>query len=95
MPDASVLDFNKYRTFNIEKIIQVFAYIQKHAGTEDKLEIIKYLFFADRLNLRRLFFLISMDVYYALKLGPVASNSLNVLNKEGDLYFVDRTCTPC
>jgi hypothetical protein len=26
-----------------------------------------------------------MDVYYALKLGPVASNALNVLNKE-DIY---------
>jgi hypothetical protein len=50
MTDAGALDFNKYRSFNIEKIIQVFAYIQKYAGTQDKLEIIKYLFFADRLN---------------------------------------------
>jgi hypothetical protein len=69
MTDADTLDFNKYRSFNIEKIIQVFAYIQKHAGTEDKLEIIKYLSFADRLNLRRHFFLISMDYIMRLNWG--------------------------
>jgi hypothetical protein len=72
---------NKYSHFNIEKIIQVLAYIQRKTGTQSKLEMIKYLFFADRVNIRRHFSFISKDYYYALKLGPVASETLDVLDK--------------
>ena len=72
---------NKYGFFNIEKIIQVFYYIQKHSDTYSKLELIKFLFFADRIHVRKHFSFISVDNYYALKYGPVASNSLDVLNK--------------
>jgi hypothetical protein len=71
---------NKYSHFNIEKIIQVLAYIQKKTGTQSKLELIKYLFLADRVNIRRHFSFISRDYYYALKLGPVASETLDVLD---------------
>ena len=78
------MNLEKYQHFNIEKIIQIFAYIQKKAETYSKLELIKYLFFADRYNLRRNLSLISLDNYYAMKLGPVASTSLNVLKKEMD-----------
>jgi hypothetical protein len=72
---------NKYSHFNLEKIIQVLAYIQRKTGTQSKLELIKYLFFADRVNIRRHFSFISKDYYYALKLGPVASETLDVLDK--------------
>ena len=72
---------NKYLFLNIEKIVQVFFYIQKFAGTYNKLEMIKYLFFSDRINIREHFSFISLDTYVALKYGPAASNSLNILNK--------------
>jgi hypothetical protein len=75
---------NKYSHFNIEKIIQVLAYIQKKTGARSKLELIKYLFFADRVNIRRHFFFISRDYYYALKLGPVASETLDVLDRHDE-----------
>jgi hypothetical protein len=89
---------NKYSHFNIEKIIQVLAYIQKKTGTQSKLELIKYLFFADRINIRRHFSFISRDYYYALKLGPVASETLDVLDKhdeylnypENELQLLDK-----
>jgi len=78
------LILNKYNFFNIEKAVQVFYYIQKHSETKSKLELVKYLFFADRIHLRKHFSLISLDNYVALKFGPVASNSLDVLNNEID-----------
>jgi hypothetical protein len=75
---------NRYSHFNIEKIIQVLAYIQKKTGAQSKLKLIKYLFFADRVNIRRHFSFISRDYYYALKLGPVASETLDVLDKHDE-----------
>jgi uncharacterized phage-associated protein len=74
------LDFRKYHYFDYEKTIQLLAYIQKKANTTDKLALIKLLFFADRMHLRRYSSLISHDVYYALKNGPAASKTLNILN---------------
>jgi hypothetical protein len=79
-----IKSLNRYSHFNIEKIIQVLAYIQKKTGTKSKLELIKYLFFADRVNIRRHFSFISRDYYYALKLGPVASETLDVLDKHDE-----------
>jgi hypothetical protein len=76
---------NKYLFLNIEKIVQIFSYIQKHSETTSKLELIKYLFFADRINIRKYFSFISLDNYVALKYGPVASNSLDILNNTKDI----------
>jgi len=78
------LILNRYNFFSIEKTVQIFYYIQKHSRTTSKLELIKFLFFADRIHLRKYFSLISLDNYVALKYGPVASNSLDVLNNEID-----------
>jgi uncharacterized phage-associated protein len=75
---------NKYFFLNIEKIVQIFSYIQKHSKATSKLELIKYLFFADRINIRKHFSFISLDNYVALKYGPVASNSLDILNNTKD-----------
>jgi len=75
---------NKYYFLNIEKIVQIFFYIQKSTRTTSKLELIKYLFFADRINIRKHFSFISLDTYVALKYGPVASSSLDILNKSRD-----------
>jgi hypothetical protein len=74
-------NLNQYSHFNIEKIIQVLAYIQRKTGARSKLELIKYLFFVDRLHIRRHFSFVSKDFYYALKLGPAASETLDVLDK--------------
>jgi len=73
---------NKYALINIEKIVQIFYFIQQRTNVTSKLELIKFLFFADRINIREHFSLISLDTYVAMKFGPVASNSLDVLNKE-------------
>jgi hypothetical protein len=75
---------SKYAFLNIEKIIQIFYYIQQRADVTSKLELIKFLFFGDRINIREHFSLISLDTYVAMKYGPVASNSLNILNKKND-----------
>jgi hypothetical protein len=72
---------NKYQFLNIEKIVQIFSYIQRRADTTSKLELIKYLFFADRINIRKHFSFISLDRYVALENGPAASSALDILNK--------------
>jgi hypothetical protein len=72
---------NKYQFLNIEKIVQIFSYIQRYAETTNKLELIKYLFFADRINIRKHFSFISLDCYFALENGPAGSSSLDILNK--------------
>jgi len=75
------LRLNRYCYLNIEKIIQIFYYLQKYSKTNSKLEIIKLLFFADRINIREYYSLISLDTYVALAHGPVASIALNIINK--------------
>jgi hypothetical protein len=77
-----VAQVNTYSHFNVGKIIQTLAYIQRKTGADSKTDLIKYLFFADRVNIRRYFSSISQDYYYALKLGPIASETLDVLNKD-------------
>jgi hypothetical protein len=77
---------SKYAFLNIEKIVQIFYYIQKRADVTSKLELIKFLFFGDRINIREHFSLISLDTYVAMKYGPVASNSLDILNKKNDRF---------
>jgi hypothetical protein len=47
-----MFDLIKFQSFNIEKIIQALAYIQRKIKITDKLKLIKILFFADRLHLR-------------------------------------------
>jgi hypothetical protein len=74
----------RYHSFNPEKVLQALGYIQRETGVSDTLQLIKYLFFADRLHLRRYLSFISKDAYYALKNGPAASQTLNLLNKQGE-----------
>jgi uncharacterized phage-associated protein len=84
-----MIDFRKYQEFNIEKIVQIFGYIQKRTKIKDKLILLKLLFFADRLHLRRHFSLITLDTYYALRNGPAASGAINVINKNRDYLDID------
>jgi hypothetical protein len=82
--DQNLNGLNKYFFLNIEKIVQIFSYIQKYSQTTSKIELIKYLFFADRINIRKHFAFISFDNYVALKYGPAASTSLDILNHTKD-----------
>jgi uncharacterized phage-associated protein len=75
-----MIDFRKYQYFDYERTVQLLGYIQRKSESTDKLTLIKLLFFADRIHLRRHFSLISHDVYYALRNGPAASKTLNMLN---------------
>lgn len=77
----NMTNFVKYRFFSIEKTVQIFYYIQKLSRVFSKLDLIKLLFFADRIHIRRHYSFISLDTYIAMKNGPVASGALDVLNK--------------
>jgi uncharacterized phage-associated protein len=79
--DSSSINFSARASCLYFINIHLFYYIQKHSDTNSKLELIKYLFFADRIHARKHFSFISVDNYFALKYGPVASSSLYVLNK--------------
>ncbi len=62
-------------------VLEAFYYLAKKIDAPiDKLAAIKLLFFADRYHIRKYGRLISDDVYFALPHGPVASNSLDILN---------------
>lgn len=62
-------------------ILESFYYLAKKLESPiDKLAAVKLLFFADRYHLRKYGRLISDDTYYALPHGPVASNSLDIIN---------------
>jgi len=70
---------NKY---NHQKGVQATNYIlTKLGGREDKTKVIKLLWAADRYHLRKYGRLVSNDTYYALKKGPVASQTLDIINR--------------
>jgi uncharacterized phage-associated protein len=79
----------KHNGFNVEKIIQVLAYIQKKTDSTDKLKLMELLFFADRYHLREFSSFISSDIYYALRSGPVAYGTLNVINCYENCIYID------
>jgi uncharacterized phage-associated protein len=76
-----MVNWKRFHSFDIEKIIQVLAYIQQKTECLDKLKLIKLLFFADRMHLRKYLSFISFDIYYALRSGPAASKTLDVINR--------------
>ncbi len=70
---------NKY---NYKKGVQATNYIiSRLGGGVDKVKVIKLLWAADRYHLRKYARLVSNDTYYALKKGPVASQTLDIINR--------------
>lgn len=67
-------------------ILAALQYIQnkKVKESEYRITLLKHLFFADRFHLRRYGIPLSNDNYFALKNGPVASYTANILEKNGD-----------
>lgn len=70
------------KSFNIERIIQSLAFLQHESDTSSYMKLIKLMFFADRLHLRRYGHLFTYDDYKAMKLGPVGSQTKDVISKE-------------
>jgi hypothetical protein len=72
--------------FSVPKILQALYYIQGKAppGNQDRFNIVyllKMMFFSDRHHLRHFGITATCDDYYAMKLGPVASFTLDILKK--------------
>ena len=63
-------------------ILQAVYYLSTKLGTIDKLHAIKYFYFADKYHLMKYSRMITNDTYYAMKMGPVASNVKNILSND-------------
>ncbi len=67
----------------IKKPVQTINYLVRLANAPvDKMKIIKLIWLADRLHLRKYGRTIVGDTYYAMKHWPVASGILNICNKD-------------
>jgi len=71
---------------SVRKILQALYYIQSKtpANNDSRYNIVyilKMIFLADRYHLRHYGLLATGDNYYAMKLGPVASTTYNILKK--------------
>ncbi|MCP4137339.1 MAG: SocA family protein [bacterium] len=75
------------KKFNIYKFIQIASYIQSNSNSSNHMKLLKLLFFADRYHLRNYGNLLTFDNYYALKYGPVGSQSKNVLALDFDYLY--------
>lgn len=73
--------------FNKDTRIQAVDYLIRNSTDThslDKISILKLLFFADRYHLRKYGRTISNDNYYAMKNGPVASKTYDLLKSIPD-----------
>ena len=78
------------KNFSVSKTLQVLNYIQKNSGCTDMLSLLKYCFFADRKMLRTFGIPILYDKYFALRFGPVCSQTKNVLLQDFDYLYVNK-----
>jgi len=78
--------------FKYKKTIQLLNFLAKNSkGEIDKLKAVKLIWLIDRLHLRKYGRMVTNDVYFAMKLGPVGSFSKdyaggNVLDEEEKVY---------
>ena len=79
--------------FNFKKSVQALNYFAIQAGGQvNKMKALKYIWLSERLHLRKYGRLILNDAYFALKNGPVASNTKDLvedtsfLSKEESVY---------
>ena len=79
------------KSFNVLKTLQVLSYIQQKSGRTDMLSLLKYCFFADRKMLRTFGIPILDDKYFALKFGPVCSQTKNILQQDFDYLYVNKS----
>lgn len=72
--------------FNLKKWVQVINFFTKKEeeskkSSIDKLKILKLVWIADRLHLRKYWKLIVWDTYFAMKMWPVASEIKNICDQ--------------
>lgn len=68
------------RGFNYKKAIQALNYLAiRSGGRLNKMKAIKLIWLSDRYNIRKSGRTITGDVYFALKFGPVASCTRDIL----------------
>lgn len=72
----------------INKIIQVISYLLQKEKKMNYTKLIKLVFFADKLHLKTYWNIITWDNYRALKMGPVASLTLDIIRIPED-YSLD------
>ncbi len=69
---------------DLNKIIQVLTlFCQKNDNDLNKVKAVKLMFLADRYHLRKYGRLLSSDIYYAMKMGPVCSNTKDMTKMFG------------
>ncbi len=67
--------------FNYKKATQIINFFSRKEGTQiDKLKLIKLIWLSDRLHLRKFGRFITDDSYFAMKLGPVPSSVLDLID---------------
>lgn len=66
-------------TFSPSRAIEALIFIAKHLGNPTIHEVLKIQYFADKLHFSKFGFIASGDKYVAMKFGPVASNTYNVI----------------
>ncbi|GBU21999.1 hypothetical protein R80B4_01901 [Fibrobacteres bacterium R8-0-B4] len=69
---------------SVRRILQALYYLQSRSDNKDrfnKVYLLKMLYFADRYHIRHFGGLATGDTYFAMRYGPVASLTLDVLNK--------------
>ncbi|WP_447879603.1 Panacea domain-containing protein [Serratia fonticola] len=65
--------------FDSEKAVEAILYVASHAPNPDLYHVGKILYYADRIHLERYGRLITSDRYVAMKNGPVASGTYDLL----------------
>ncbi len=72
-------------SFNYKKAIQVINYFAiKNGGAINKLKVIKLIWLSDRYYLREFGRPIIGDQYYAMELGPIPSNTKDLMKEDND-----------
>lgn len=80
--------------FDSEKALEAILYVASKAPTPDIYHVGKILYYADRFHLERYGRLISGDHYNAMKDGPVASNTYDIIKiARGDGRYTPDGCS--
>lgn len=71
---------------NFKKVITILSYIASELGPVDKLKACKLFYYIDKLHLIEYGRFVSNDIYFKLKLGPVPSQILDIINDKKNLF---------
>jgi uncharacterized phage-associated protein len=66
----------------LDKIVELLLYLAHKRPGADKYQAVKFFYLADREHLNRYGRPISFETYFALPYGPVASNAMDLLERE-------------